>query len=171
MNSPFSKLIRLLILFGLTASLFACSPAAPTADPNLIWRVDLLKSEVKDKLEGVEVVQQYIGSTEVAHSQYPDDGYVYLIMDVKIVKQNASTTPFVWDQLTVQDSAGNAYHRMDNDTFLETYKYTPRITGLQLVLSGNDGWMCYQIPTSAADGSLTLVYSGEGSQQQIPIKK
>ena len=165
------KLACLILLLPLSILLFGCSAAQPTANPNLIWKVDLSKFDVKNKLESVETVTQYIGSTEVLHQQYPDKGNVFLIMKVTVSKQGAQNTPFEWSNLVVQDDAGNTYQRNSNDTFLEQFNYTPRLTGLEIKLGDNEGWMCYQIPAQAANGKLTLSYTGEGSQQEIVVKK
>ena len=45
------------------------------------------------------------------------------------------------------------------------------MTGLELILGENEGWICYEIPAQAANGKLTLTYNAEGSQQEIIIKK
>jgi hypothetical protein len=44
------------------------------------------------------------------------------------------------------------------------------MTGLEIRLGQNQGWVCFEIPASAAGGKLTLVYSGAGSQQQISLQ-
>ena len=45
------------------------------------------------------------------------------------------------------------------------------MTGLVIQLGENEGWICYEIPAQAANGELTLNYSGAGSQQEIVVKK
>ena len=45
------------------------------------------------------------------------------------------------------------------------------MTGLAITLGVNQGWVCYEIPAQAANGKLTLAYSGDGSQQEIVVKK
>ena len=93
-------------------------------------------------------------------------------MKLAVSKQKiASTSPFDWSKLMVQDASGKTYPRVGNDSFLELYKYTPRMTGLELKFGENEGWVCYEIPAQAAQGTLTLVYSGEGSQQTLVVKK
>jgi hypothetical protein len=172
MQHLLAKLTCFLLILPVSMILFACSPApvTPTPNPNLVWNVNLLKYEVKDKLESVETVQQYVGSTQESHQQSPSAGNVFLIMDLSISKQGTSLAPFEWSKLTVQDNAGNTYPRSSNDTFLELFKYTPRMTGLEIKLGVNGGWVCYEIPAQAAQGKLTLAYTGEGSQQQIVVK-
>ena len=171
MRRVLAKITNILILLSLCMALFGCSPAKPTSNPNLVWNVNVLKFEVKDKLESVQTVAQYNGTTEELHQQYPTKGNVYLIMDVNVSKLGTAPAPFDWSKLTVLDSAGNTYQRSSNDTFLELYNYSPRMTGLQLQLGVYEGWICYEIPATAANGKLTLNYNGQGSQQEIVVKK
>ena len=171
MRSSPAQLARFCLMLFLTAMLFGCSPATPTADPNLTWAVSLSKFDVKSKLEAVVTVKQYTGSTDELHHQYPNEGNVFLIMDLTISKQGAASDSFDWSKLTVQDSSGKSYPRSDNDSFLETYSYTPRLTGLPLQVGVHQGWVCYEIPEQAANGALTLRYTAEGSQQEISVKK
>jgi hypothetical protein len=170
MRSSLSKLARYLLILTLTLLVFGCPPTKPTTNPDLIWTVSLSEFEIKDKLESIETVVQYNGSYDEVHQQYPAEGNVFLIMELTISKQGADTTPFDWSQLTIQDAAGNVYPRSSDDTFLEQHKYTPRLTGLEIKFGENEGWVCYEIPAQAADGALTLIYSGEGSQQEIVVK-
>jgi hypothetical protein len=165
------KLARYLLILILSTLLFGCSPAKPTANPNLIWAVGLTKFEVKNKLESIETVKQYNGTVDELHQQSPAEGNVYLIMKLTVSKQGSDPAPFDWNKLIVQDTAGNTYQRNSNDTFLEQYKYTPRMTGLEINLGEYEGWVCYEIPAQAADGQLTLIYNAAGSQQEIVVKK
>jgi hypothetical protein len=171
MRRSVQKLACSLLLLSLSMLLFGCSAAKPTANSNLIWQVDLSKFEVKSKLESIETVQQYVGSVDELRQQSPAEGNVYLIMKVTISKQGAESVPFDWSKLTVQDQAGIFYPRIGNDSFLEQFKYTPRLTGLEIKLGVNEGWICYEIPAQAAKGKLTLTYNAEGSQQEIVVKK
>jgi hypothetical protein len=171
MRHSLMKLACFLLILFLSLMMYGCSPVKPSTNPNLIWKVDLLKYEVKNKLESIEIVAQYIGSTEEVHLQSPAEGNVYLIMKVTISKQGVETTPFDWKKLSVLDNAGNTYQRISNDTFLEQFKYTPRMTGLEIKFGVNEGWMCYEIPAQVANDKLTLIYNAEGSQQEIVIKK
>jgi Domain of unknown function (DUF4352) len=165
-----AKLACFFLMLPLSIMLFGCAAAKPTVNPNLNWGVTLVKYEVKDKLESIETVNQYVGSTQVLHQQSPAKGNVYLIMEVTVSKQGTAADPFDWSQLTVKDTAGNSYARSSNDTFLTLYSYTPRLTGLAIVFGVNQGWICYEIPAQAADGKLTLSYSAAGSQQEIAVK-
>jgi hypothetical protein len=171
MRHSLGKWTCFFLILPLSTLLFGCSPAKPTSNPNLIWEIDLSKFAVKSKLESIETVQQYVGSYEEVHQQSPAAGNVYLIMKLTISKQGSETTPFDWNKLIVQDIAGNTYQRMSNDTFLEQFKYTPRMTGLEIKFGVNSGWLCYEIPAQAAKSRLSLEYNAEGSQQEIVVKK
>ncbi len=148
-------------------------PSALPSSSTLAWQIQVSRFEIKDNLHSVESVTQYNGSKiDVDHKQNPEAGSVYLIINASISKSGVqSSSPFDWKWLVVKDASGNSYQRLDNDTFLEQFQYTPRITGLQLRLGDYTGWMCYQIPASSATGKLTLAYTGEGSRQEILLKK
>jgi hypothetical protein len=166
-----------LFLFCLAVTLSGClaSGRTPTLAPApaIPWQIEVSSFEIKDTLNYVESVTQYNGSKiDVVHTQTPDAGYVFLIMDVTISKNdNQSTASFDWQWLLVKDASGNTYHRLENDTFLEQYQYTPRITGLELRFGENTGWMAYEIPASAAAGKLTLAYTAQESQQELVLQK
>jgi len=166
------KVIKYLMMLCLVSVLYGCSPAKEQINPGLIWTVAVSKSEVKESLDTVEGVTQYNGSKiDVEHKQSPASGNVYLILNVTVSKTGNQSTPFDWQWLVVEDASGNSYHRLANDTFLEQFQYTPRITGLELRMGENSGWMCYEIPSSAAAGKLNLAYTAQGSQQEIALQK
>ena len=169
MRKNFLFLILLfLCLYGCQAP--NATPVAASAQP---WQVQVAKFDIKNSLNSVESVTQYNGSKiNVTHNQKPDPGTVYLIIDVTISKTDVSSTaPFDWQQLVVQDASGNAYHRLANDTFLEQYQYTPRITGLEIRFGQNSGWMAYQIPASALAGKISLAYIAPGNQLELVLQK
>ena len=165
-----------LIFFCLVLCLSGCqaatAPSAPPVNPALAWQVQVSKFEIKDSLNSVESVTQYNGSKiNVTHNQNPQAGNVFLIINVTISKSSIqSTASFDWQWLVVKDAAGNSYQRVANDTFLEQYQYTPRITGLQLRLGEYSGWMCYEIPAAAAKGKISLAYTDAGSQQELVLQ-
>ena len=166
------KEIKYLLILCLLITLYSCSPAKVTKNPNLIWTITVSKSELKESLDSVEAVTQYNGSViKVPHHQVPASGDVYVIINVTVSKTGNQSTTFDWQWLVVKDASGNTYNRQDNDTFLVQYQYSPRITGLELRLGEYSGWMCYEIPAAAASGKLTLAYTAEGSQQEIVMQK
>jgi hypothetical protein len=149
-----------LLFFCLVLSLTGCqaarSPSAPPSSSNVAWQIQVSRFEIKENLNAVESVTQYDGSKiDVVHQQ----------------SETQTSSPFDWQWLVVRDASGNSYQRIANDTFLEQFQFTPRLTGLQLRLGDYTGWMAYQIPASAATRKLTLVYTGEGSQQELLLQK
>jgi hypothetical protein len=164
------KLPRYLLVLLLPLLIFGCSAAKPSAKSDLTWKVGLSKSEVKDKLEAVVTVQQYNGSSDEFRQQLPNEGNVYLLMKLTVSKQGSGPAPFDWSKLVIKDNSGTTYNRHANDTFLEEFKYAPRMTALEIKLGENEGWVCYEMPAKAAEGKLSLVYSGDGSQQEIEVK-
>lgn len=169
-------LSALLSIFCLGVQLSACSaPAATPAPvaPGLAWQVQVLGYEIQDSLNIVESVTQYNGSKiDVNHTQSPTAGKVYLLVEVSVRKTDpASAASFDWQFLGVRDASGNLTPRLANDTFLEQYQYSPRITGLELRFGETRGWMGFEIPASAAGGSLSLVYSAPDSLQEYVLQK
>jgi hypothetical protein len=172
MRNTLLKVMGYLLILPVAFVLGSCSPAKATTNPALIWTVEVSKYELKDSLSTVEVVTQYNGTKiNVPHQQSPASGNIYLILEMTVSKTGSESVPFDWTKLTVQDNAGNVYPRSNNDTFLEQYNYTPRMTGLEIRFGVNEGWLCFEIPTQAANGKLTLAYTADGSQQEIVLKK
>jgi hypothetical protein len=164
----------LFFVFIVCCSLLVASCQTPkkTPAPDLNWQVAVSKFEIKDSLAAVEGVTQYDGSIlNVTHTQTPDSGKVYLILEATVSKVGNQSDPFDWQWLVVKDSAGNSYSRMENDSFLDQYQFSPRITGLELRLGEYSGWMCFEIPAAAAKAKLTLTYTAAGSQQEIVLQK
>ncbi len=163
---------KYLLSICLVISLFGCSPTRVTTNPNLIWTVNVNRTDLKKNLSSVQAITQYDGSEiNVSHAQSPASGDVYLILNVTISKTGSQSSLFDWQFLMVKDASGNTYPRLSNDTFLLLYQYSPRITGLKIQLGDYTGWMAYEIPASAAKGELTLSYTAAGSQQEIVLQK
>jgi hypothetical protein len=172
MKKKIAQAYILLLVCCMAWNLSGCQPAPAASSSTGPWQVKVAQIEIKDSLHYVESVTQYDGSTiDVDHSQSPDAGDVYLIMDVTVSKtDNQSTSPFDWQELLVVDASGNSYPRLENDTFLTQYQYNPRITGLELRFGENSGWMAYEIPASSSTGKLTLVYTAQDSYQEIVLQ-
>jgi hypothetical protein len=170
MHTILKRFCFLILLLSLPGFLLSCSSTKTAANPDLVWTVGITKYEIKNKLQGVKTVQQYSGSYDEVIQQAPASGNVYLIMELAITKQGQAATSFDWSKLSLQDEAGNNYQRDNNDTYLESYKYKPRMTGLEIRFGTNKGWVCFEIPEKASNGKLTLKYSGDGSAQEISVK-
>lgn len=158
--------------FCLTILLSSCSPAQATPQADVTWQVEVAHVDIKESLQAIEVVTQYDGTKmDVEHKQAPNPGSSYLILKVTLRKTGSQAVPFDWKQLVVLDKAGTPYARHANDTFLEQYNYSPRLTGLEIRFGENAGWLCFEIPAAAAAGPLTLAYQASGSQQKIALQK
>ena len=173
MRKTVVKMVVSLLSAFLAITPSGCQAPKPAPASALIWQIEVSKFEIKGSINSIESVTKYDGSIlKVAHTQHPENGNIYLIIDVTISKKdNLSTMPFDGQALVVMDASGISYHRLENDTFLEQYQYTPRLTGLPLRFGENVGWICYEIPASIASGRLTLAYTAEGSRQEIVLQK
>ena len=135
------------------------------------WTLELRAAAAKDGLHTAAGMQQYDGSVlDVAYDDDPAKGNVFLILTFTITKTQVGGGPFDWANLSVRDADGNAYARMENDAFLQNHTYN-RIQGTPLQIGENKGSACFEIPTDAAKGNLTLVYdAGEFGTIEIPVK-
>ena len=105
---------------------------------------------------------------EVSYSDQPSEGNAYLLVLLSIDKTQPGKEKFLWSALTVVDVDGNAYSRHPNDTFLELHGL-PRIKATDLSIGNNHGYVCFEVPALVDASKLKLVYSAEGSAQQIAL--
>lgn len=122
------------------------------------WTVELTAEELKDTLHTEDSVQQYDGSfDDVNYDNAPTNGHTFLILTLTISKAGTGDSPFDWTKLCLLDEAGNAYNRMENDTFLQNHRYN-RLASTPLQIGEYKGSICFEIPTNIANESLTLRY-------------
>ena len=174
------KKSRFLLLIGLLSALFSLSlgcaaqakapaAAATEADSSLIWQISVVESEITANISSTKAFVEYGGDVnQVSYSDQPSEGNVYLLVLANIDKNQPGKEKFVWSELSVLDADGNAYARMDNDTFLETHGL-PRIKSTDLSIGNNHGYVCFEVPASSDFSKLTLVYAAEGSAQNIAL--
>lgn len=174
------KKSRFLLLIGLLSALFSLSlgcaaqakapaAAATEADSSLIWQISVVESEITANISSTKAFVEYGGDVnQVSYSDQPSEGNVYLLVLANIDKSQPGKEKFVWSELSVLDADGNAYARMDNDTFLETHGL-PRIKSTDLSIGNNHGYVCFEVPASSDFSKLTLVYAAEGSAQNIAL--
>lgn len=160
----------LLLTVGCAAQAKAPAEAASTpADSSLLWQISVEESEITDSISSTQAVVAYGGDvSQVSHSDAPTEGNVYLLVLLNIDKAQAGKDKFLWSDLSVVDADGNAYSRMANDTFLETHGL-PRVKATDLSIGNNHGYVCFEIPATLDASKLKLVYSAEGSAQQIAL--
>ena len=165
-------LITTLLLFTAGCATQAKAPAKAAesaADASLVWQISVEASEITDSISSTQAVVAYGGDvSQVSHSDAPSEGTVYLLVLLNIDKSQAGKDKFLWSDLSVTDADGNVYSRMANDTFLETHGL-PRVKATDLSIGNNHGYVCFEIPATLDASKLTLVYSAEGSAQQIAL--
>ena len=174
------KKSKLLLQIGLLSALFSLSlgcaaqakapaAAATEADSSLIWQISVVESEITANISSTKAFVEYGGDVnQVSYSDQPSEGNVYLLVLANIDKNQPGKEKFVWSELSVLDADGNAYARMDNNTFLETHGL-PRIKSTDLSIGNNHGYVCFEVPASSDFSKLTLVYAAEGSAQNIAL--
>lgn len=144
---------------------------APTVDQSgFAWSIVVKKWEVSADLSGSQAAQQYNGDvTQIKYNEKPSDGNTFLLVDLIVTKQVAGASTFSWKNLSVRDSAGNLYARMENDTFLTNFNF-PRLKSTDLTLGENKGFICFEIPTAAAKDPLSLVYAAADETVELPLQ-
>lgn len=162
-----------IMLFSLGCAVQAAEPTEPTiqatpeAEPALVWRITIEASERTTNLSSTKAVVEYGGDeNQVSYSDEPDEGHAYLLLMLNIDKTQPGKEKFLWSELAVADADGNTYSRMNDDTFLELHGL-PRIKATDLSIGNNQGYVCFQIPLAVDSSRLMLVYSAEGSRQNI----
>lgn len=133
---------------------------------DFFWQIEILSAERTTDLSNTQSFTLYGGDIEdVDYSASASEGQEFLILELSIDKAGAGGSPFDWADLSVKDSLGNQYVRMENDKFLEDYNL-PRLNGTALTL-GNEGFVCVEI-SSGAEG-LNLVHSTEDGENILSI--
>ncbi len=134
------------------------------------WQIFILKTEMKTSLVTERTVTHYDGSSEVVtYKNEPSSNKVYLLLELKIDKTLSNGTAFTWDKLSLIDEDGNVYQRIKDD-FLGQHNYD-RLASINLRLSGNQGWICFEISETSDKKKLNLVYQADEGDNSIPVSK
>lgn len=143
------------------------SANADTGD--FIWNITVKNYEISEGLHTVVPVTQYDRSImDVPYDNIPSDGNVFVLLELDIAKQKAGNATFSWDDVSLMDNSGQAHTRMD-DIFLQDHGYA-RMSGTDLKLGSYIGWICFEIPSAQASGTLTLEYRSDSGTQSISIQ-
>ena len=170
------KILSIALLIMMIFTLTACGKkeeAAVASDQSkFTWQIQVSKVEVKDKLHTDAGVPQYdCGITDVAYDNAPAEGNAYVVLTMVVSKAAAGGGSFDWKKLSLKDADGNAYARMENDSFLSNHTYK-RMAGTALQIGENKGSICFEIPAKAAQGALTLCYdAGDQGINTTPLSK
>ena len=166
------RALSAVVLMLICMTLLACgtarsaSPVRETIGP---WTLTVEGLLVATELKAEQSAVQYSG--EAVQSQIketPNEGMAFVLVQLLIEKAEAGAAVFAWDRLSLQDENGNAYARMENDTFLQSYGYQ-RQKSTDLTLGKNEGYLCFELPEQEASGKLTLCYASDDAQYSIPL--
>ena len=137
---------------------------------NSIWTVNVEEFETKPSLHTVESVPQYLGANlDVPHDNTPSEGMQYLLVNLTVSKQASGNSSFAWKNLSLSIN-GETYNRMDNDSFLSDHGYS-RMPGTDLKLGTKSGWICFEIPNNISPKGGELIYSSDGVNIVVNLKK
>lgn len=154
------------LLIAMMILLVGCG--SDVKNEQLSWTINVQECQVKDKLEVVDDVRQYDGSiAKVPHNNTPSAGNVFLLIKLDVKKNVAGNHPLRWQDVTVQDSKGDSYSRVQ-DVFLTDYKYD-RLSATDLKLDGS-GWVCFEIPAELAKSDIKLIYADGDKSNVMDVK-
>lgn len=160
------NIARILLTMFLLMVIAGCG--SDIKNEQLSWTLNVQECQVKDKLEAVDDVRQYDGSiAKVPHNNAPAAGNVFLLVKLEAKKNIAGNHPLQWQDVTLQDSKGNSYNRVQ-DVFLTDYKYD-RLSATDLKLDSN-GWVCFEIPAESAKDEMKLVYADGDKKNFMTVK-
>lgn len=181
MVTIFSILLALVLLSSCTNNKSESSPQAATEsdaakaetwqdiNDNGIWRVELLHAESTDILVGTSAYVQYDGEVlNVENTDAPQNGYVFLLMELSIEKIASGKASFIWKNTYVEDANGIRYPRHENDSFLSNYNFS-RLKATDIKIGSNIGFVCYEVPAEATSHGLFFVYDGDEGQIKVKI--
>lgn len=160
-------LFLLVLLAGL---LFAgCSKQDFASDQSQFnWQIEVYDCELKSELVTENTITQYDGTNEkVTEKISPTPGNQFLLIDLSVDKAKAGGSGFEWAKLDLIDAEENIYKRAD-DNFLSNHGYM-RISGLDLRIGQNRGWICFEVPSGKSDKYLLTYHADEGDNL-IPLK-
>ncbi len=133
------------------------------------WSIQILRWEAAARLNATRAVEHYNGTQEtVVHEEKPKEGYVFLLVELKLEKKDSGNAIFDWERLYLEDAKGVRHKRHPNDSFLTIYRL-PRIKAVPLTFGNNTGYICFEIPEATSKNALTLVYNGIERLIRIPL--
>ena len=116
-----------------------------------MWAVELISAETADSLLATEAAQQYGGGVVTTETEIaPTDGFLFLLLEMRITKIGEGRASFSWNDAHIADSDGNTYYRHPNDTFLSNLNI-PRLRSIDIVLGSENGFACFEVPATATD--------------------
>lgn len=145
--------------------------AQPSDQSGFLWQITVAETVMHDELHTVTPVTQYDGSVvNINYDQVPGENNCYILVNLAVKKASAGNSVFSWADLVLQDAQEISYNRHENDIFLSDHDYK-RMTGTDLKLGTNEGWICFEIPKSAAEGALTLIHHAQEGENIVAVRQ
>jgi len=117
------------------------------------WEITIENVMRDARMSNVSVVLGYTDATTNEFEVTANEGYEYFLIKMKISKKDSKEN-IVWDKMTLTDSEGNVYKRID-DIFISDLGMK-RIPGTTLNFGSNEGWIAFEVKKEAKN--LTLRY-------------
>ena len=115
-----------------------------------MWSVEILDAEKAESLTATMAAITYGGDLqETINLVEPGSGNVFLLIELTIEKIGTGKASFSWSDAHVEDSKGNVFFRMGNDTFISNLNI-PRLKGTDIVLGTETGYVCFEIPMESS---------------------
>ena len=166
--------MRILKPFPLLLALALCLSACAGKDPGqedqsaFTWKMEILQTVWSDGLFTVKQSTQYDGSTiKTGYEHSPGEGQAFLLLELRVYKDQAGGPAFSWDEVALEDGNGQAYPRM-SDGFLTEFDYD-RLPGTNLRLKENRGWICFQVPVTPQEQAWTLTHSTDEGKNAVKL--
>jgi len=132
------------------------------------WQIAVYDCFLQSELITENTITRYDGTSEkVMDKTSPAAGNQFLLIDLSVDKAKAGGSGFEWAKLDLVDAEGNIYKRAD-DNFLSKHGYS-RISGLDLRIGQNRGWICIEVPSDKSE-KYTLIYHADEGDNLIPVK-
>lgn len=145
--------------------------AKPSDQSGFLWQITVAETVVYDELHTVTPVTQYDGSVvNINYDQVPGESNCYILVNLAVKKASAGNSVFSWADLVLQDAQGVSYNRHENDIFLSDHGYK-RMVGSDLKLGTNEGWICFEVPKSAAEDVLTLIHHAQEGENIVAVRQ
>lgn len=165
-----ATLMSAIVLFMLIGGCSASTQVNTNDQAAFTWKISVSSAQIKSKLHTDAGATRYDGTVaSIAYDDAPKAGNKYLLVEMTIKKNKPGGDAFVWEKLSIKSAKDITYERMDNDSFLESHNYL-RMPGTDLMLGENTGWICIEIPASAAKEKFFLVYRSSEGEMTIALK-
>jgi hypothetical protein len=149
--------------------LMGCQKEQPKQD-DYTWQIFVKDFLVLDQLVTEKTITQCDGSSDkVTYSNTASSGNTFILINVEINKAKSGSSSFSWDEVYLIDQEGNSYLRI-NDLFLDQHDYD-RLSGIDLRLGNNTGWIAFEISDDSSKQNLSLVHEADEGDNKVPVSK